>query len=232
MPRKPRFYVPGTPVHVMQRGHNREAVFFSEQDYWEYLRCLKHAADDYGCKVHGYVLMTNHIHLLVSPEDKESIAQLFQGLGRHYVRYINETYRRQGGLWEGRYKGNIIQSQAYLLACMRYIEMNPVRAGMVDHPEKYRWSSYAANALGASNAILSQHEEYINLGVSSEQRQQIYQGLFDDRLESEVIDFLSQSLQSGTPLGNDQFISQIEATMGKKVGCIQPGCPKKKPILQ
>lgn len=227
MPRKPRFYVPGMPVHVMQRGHNREAVFFSEQDYLEYLRCLKHAADQYGCKIHGYVLMTNHIHLLVSPENKDSIGQLFQGLGRHYVRYINETYDRQGGLWEGRYKGNIIQSQTYLLACMRYIEMNPVRAGMVDHPEKYRWSSYTANALGADNAILSEHEEYINLATSSDQRQKVYQGLFDDNLETEAVDFLRQSLQSGTPLGNAQFITQVETTIGGKVGCIRPGRPKK-----
>lgn len=227
MPRKPRFYVPGMPVHVMQRGHNREAVFFSEQDYLEYLRCLKHAADQYGCKIHGYVLMTNHIHLLVSPENKDSIGQLFQGLGRHYVRYINETYDRQGGLWEGRYKGNIIQSQTYLLACMRYIEMNPVRAGMVDHPEKYRWSSYTANALGADNAILSEHEEYINLATSSDQRQKVYQGLFDDNLETEAVDFLRQSLQSGTPLGNAQFITQVETMIGGKVGCIRPGRPKK-----
>lgn len=227
MPRKPRFYVPNMPVHVMQRGHNRGAVFFSDQDYLEYLRCLKHAADNYGCKVHGYVLMTNHVHLLVTPENKESIGQLFQGIGRHYVRYVNKTYHRHGGLWEGRYKGNIIQSQAYLLSCMRYIEMNPVRAGMVDHPAKYRWSSYSANALGVSNAILSQHEEYISLGTSADLRQKVYQGLFDDNIETDVIDFLRQSLQSGTPLGNDQFKSQIEAAVGQKVGWVRPGRPKK-----
>ncbi len=156
MPRKPRFYLPGRPTHVMQRGHNRNVVFFADQDYLEYLRCLKQAADQYGCKVHAYILMTNHVHLLVTPERKDSIGQLFQGLGRHYVRYVNETYKRHGGLWEGRHKGNVIQSQAYLLTCMRYIEMNPVRAGMVDHPAKYRWSSYASNILGVTNVILKQ----------------------------------------------------------------------------
>jgi putative transposase len=215
------------PVHVMQRGHNRGAVFFSDQDYLEYLRCLKHAADNYACKVHGYVLMTNHVHLLLTPENKGSIGQLFQGLGRHYVRYVNETYHRHGGLWEGRYKGNIIQYQAYLLACMRYIEMNPVRAGMVDHPAKYRWSSYAANALGVSNAILYQHEEYIGLGVSTVHRQKVYQGLFDDHLESDVLELFRQSLQSGTPLGNDQFKTQIESAIGRKIGRVGPGRPKK-----
>ena len=228
MPRKMRFYLPGMPAHVMQRGYNRKPVFFSEQDYLEYLRCLKHAADKYGCKVHAYVLMTNHVHLLVTPESKESIGQLFQGLGRHYVRYVNKIYQRHGGLWEGRHKGNIIQSQGYLLSCMRYIEMNPVRAGMVDHPAKYRWSSYAANAFGMSNAILNQHDEYIGLGTSTNLRQKGYQELFDYDSDSGSLELLRQSLQSGTPLGNDQFKARIEAVVGQKVGSIGPGRPKKK----
>jgi len=227
MPRKLRFYLPGIPAHVMQRGHNREPVFFSDQDYLEYLRCLKHAADNYGCKVHAYVLMTNHVHILVTPESKDSIGRLFQGLGRHYVRYINETYHRHGGLWEGRHKGNIIQSQTYLLSCMRYIEMNPVRAGMVDHPAKYRWSSYAANTLGVSNVILHPHDEYLNLGVSPKIRQRVYQGLFDVIEEPDILKFISQSLQSGTPFGNDQFKIQIEAAVGRKLGRVSPGRPKK-----
>jgi putative transposase len=229
MPRKLRFYLRGMPAHVMQRGHNRGPVFFAEQDCLEYLRCLKHAADTYGCKVHAYVLMTNHVHLLVTPETRESIGELFQGLGRHYVRYINETYQRHGGLWEGRHKGNIIQSESYLLSCMRYIEMNPVRAGMVDHPAQYRWSSYAANALGMSNAILHQHDEYIGLGVSPDLRQKAYQELFVCDSDSDVLELLRQSLQSGTPLGNDQFKARIEAAVGKKIGSIGPGRPRKKP---
>lgn len=227
MPRKPRFYVPDMPVHVMQRGHNREAVFFAEQDCLEYLRCLKHAADDYGCKVHGYVLMTNHVHLLVTPDSKGAIGRLFQGLGRHYVRYVNDTYHRHGGLWEGRYKANIIQSQAYFLSCLCYIEMNPVKAGMVKHPAKYRWSSYAANALGVSNAILSHHEEYIGLGSSTSQRQKAYQSLFDNNLTDDVLKLFSQSLQSGTPLGNEQFKSQVEAAVGRKVGWATSGRPNR-----
>lgn len=227
MPRKQRFYLPGVPSHVMQRGHNREPVFFAEQDYLEYLRCLKHAADNYGCKVHAYVLMANHVHLLVTPEARESIGELFQGLGRHYVRYVNETYQRYGGLWEGRHKGNIIQSQSYLLSCMRYIEMNPVRAGVVDHPAQYRWSSYAANAFGMRNAVLHQHDEYIGLGASPHIRQKAYQESFVCDSDSDVLGLLRQSLQSGTPLGNDQFKAQIEAAVGKKIGLIGPGRPRK-----
>ena len=150
---------------------------------------------------------------------------MFQGLGRYYVRYVNETYHRHGSLWEGRHKGNVIQSKTYLLSCMRYIEMNPVRAGMVDHPAKYRWSSYAANALGSSNAVLHHHEEYIDLGSSTDHRQKVYRGLFDENLEYGALKLLKQSLQSGTPLGSDKFKSQIEAVVGKKVDLIGPGRP-------
>ncbi|MDX8380293.1 MAG: transposase [Gallionella sp.] len=139
MPRKPRFYLPGAPVHAVQRGHNRSAVFFDDLDYLEYLSCLKRAADDCDCKIHAYVLMTNHVHLLLTPKCADSLGRLFQSLGRHYVRYVNETYHRHGGLWAGRYKCNVIESQVYFLSCMRYIEMNLVRAGLVEHLAKYRW---------------------------------------------------------------------------------------------
>lgn len=213
MPRKPRFYVPGAPVHAVQRGHNRSAIFFDDLDYLEYLRCLKQAADGCDCEVHAYVLMTNHVHLLLTPERADSVARLFQSLGRHYVRYINETYRRQGGLWEGRYKCNVIESQAYLLSCMRYIELNPVRAGMVDHPAKYRWSSYAANALGVSNAILTAHAEYGTLGRLADDRQLVYRGLFDGEASSAELTLLRCALQTGTPLGNEKFNAEIETTL-------------------
>ena len=226
MPRKPRFYVPGAPVHAVQRGHNRSAVFFADLDYLEYLRCLKQAADSCGCAVHAYVLMTNHVHLLLSPERSESVGRLFQSLGRHYVRYVNETYRRHGGLWEGRYRGNVIDSQAYLLSCMRYIERNPVRAGMVDHPASYRWSSYTANALGVSNAILTAHAEYVALGRLPDDRQSAYRGLFEvDTASDEQAQFRC-ALQTGTPLGNAQFKGQIEAALRVKVGFAQRGRPR------
>ena len=228
MPRKPRFYVPGAPVHALQRGHNRSAVFFDDLDYLEYLRCLKQAADSCGCAVHAYVLMTNHVHLLLTPEGADSVACLFQSLGRHYVRHVNETYQRHGGLWEGRYKCNVIESQAYLLSCMRYIELNPVRAGMVDHPAKYRWSSYAANALGVSNAVLTAHTEYLALGGSSNDRQSVFRGLFDVGLDSDELPLVRCALQTGTPLGNEKFKAAIEATLDLKVGFARRGRPKKK----
>ena len=230
MPRKPRFYVAGAPVHAVQRGHNRSAVFFDDLDYQEYLRCLKLAADDCNCAVHAYVLMTNHVHLLLTPARADSVGRLFQSLGRHYVRYVNETYQRHGGLWEGRYKCNVIDSRAYLLSCMRYIELNPVRAGMVDHPAKYRWSSYAANALGVGNAVLTAQAEYLALGRFPNDRQSVYRTLFDAEVDSDELALLRRALQTGTPLGNEKFKAEIEAALDMKVGFVRQGRPRKKAV--
>lgn len=230
MPRKLRFYVPGAPVHAVQRGHNRSPIFFDDLDYLEYLRCLKQAADHCGCAVHAYVLMSNHVHLLLTPACADSIGRLFQSLGRHYVQYINQTYQRHGSLWEGRYKCNVIESQAYLLSCMRYIELNPVRAGMVDDPTKYRWSSYAANALGTSNAVLTPQVEYVALGRLLIDRQSVYRGLFGRPSDSEELGLLRCALQTGTPLGNEKFKAEIEATLNLRVGFAHRGRPVKKKL--
>jgi len=153
------------------------------------------------------------------------MSTFFQSIGRHFVPYINKTYRRRGGLWEGRHKGNIIDSEAYFLSCMRYIEMNPVRAGMVDHPAQYRWSSYASNALGVDNAVIQLHEQYLALGTSPEERQAAYRALFAIKTDAEELDIIRGSLYSGTPLGNECFKKQIEVITGSKVGVIKQGRP-------
>jgi putative transposase len=171
--------------------------------------------------------MTNHVHLMLTPECADSVGRLFQSLGRHYVRYVNETYQQHGCLWEGRYKCNVIDSQTYLLACMRYIELNPVRASMVDHPAKYRWSSYAANALGVSNAVLTAKAEYVALGHLPDDRRSVYRGLFDEMADSDELALLRCALQTGTPLGNEKFKAEIEATLGLKVGFARRGRPRK-----
>jgi putative transposase len=225
MPRKPRFYQPSIPVHLFQRGHNKESVFFDDEDYLVYLRFLRESADACGCLVHAYVLMTNHVHLLVTPESSTAISTLIQGIGRHYVPYMNKTYKRRGSLWEGRYKGNIIESATYFLICMRYIEMNPVRFGMVDHPAKYRWSSYAVNAQGVDNAVIRVHEQYLALGNTSEARQVAYRGLFEIKADADEMEIIRASLSSGTPLGNECFKKQVEVMTGRKVGLIKPGRP-------
>lgn len=225
MPRKKRFYQPGVPVHAFQRGHNKEPVFFDDQDYLAYLRFLKAAADDLGCLVHAYVLMTNHVHLLVTPQAENDISLLFQNIGRHFVPYINKTYRRRGSLWEGRHKGNILESDAYFLICMRYIEMNPVRAAMVEHPGQYRWSSYAANAHGIDNAILQPHALYLALGESPESRQAAYRTGFDSETRLDELELIRACLHSGTPLGCDHFKKKIESVIGSCVGYSKRGRP-------
>ena len=225
MPRKPRFFVPGLPVHAIQRGNNRQAVFFCDEDCREYLGWLKLGVEKYACQVHAYVLMTNHVHLLLTPERRDSLSGLFQYVGRHYVSYVNRTYSRTGTLWEGRYKASLIQDDGYLLTCSRYIELNPVRAGMVSLPEQYPWSSYRANGLGENNPLLAQHRLYQQLGVDDNLRQQAYRALFKFNLDAEALEAVRACLQSGTPLGNDRFRAEIEQALDLKVGQVRRGRP-------
>lgn len=155
MPRRPRIYLDGVPLHIVQRGHNRQPCFFPDADYVAYLEWLGDAARHTGCQLHAYALMTNHVHLLLTPGDAQAVPRLMVALGRRYVPYVNAAYQRSGTLWEGRYKSSLIQSESYLLACMRYIELNPVRAGICPDPAHYRWSSYRANALGETTSLRS-----------------------------------------------------------------------------
>ena len=189
---------------------------------WELL-----TSDALGCLIHAYVLMTNHVHLLATPKAPNDISLLFQGIGRHFVPYINKTYQRRGSLWEGRYKSNLIDAEDYFLICMRYIEMNPVRAGMVDHPENYRWSSYATNALGMDNAVVKPHPLYLALGNNAETRLTAYQELFAQAKPEPGLESIRTSLHSGTPLGSDCFKTQVEAALGCSVGYGKRGRPKK-----
>ena len=230
MPRKQRFYLQNIPAHVMQRGHNRDAVFFGEQDYFEYLKILKRVADSCGCAIHAYVLMTNHVHLLLTPDTTGAISRLFQDCGRQYVSHVNRTYHRRGTLWEGRHKGNVIESSTYLAACMRYIEMNPVRAGIVAHPEHYRWSSYRANALGEDNCILTAHEEYALLGPTPTRRQEMYRNLFELGSSPAELERIRNCTQSGTPMGSERFKAQIEKVFQRPVGAERRGRPARMPL--
>ncbi len=227
MPRKQRFYIPGIPAHVMQRGHNRNPIFFAEKDYREYLKILKRVAEPYECQIHSYVLMTNHVHLLLTPGRDKSISQLFQALGRLYVTYINKTYKRSGTLWEGRHKGNIIETQTYFLTCMQYIELNPVRAGMVKHPADYPWSSYSANGQGQSNAILTPHNEYLSLAKEQSERLKNYRKLLGSKINTQILTDFRESIRSGTPLGSQNFLEKIEKTLNCKVGYTKQGRPLK-----
>lgn len=228
MPRKARFYAPGVPCHIVQRGNNRQACFFRNQDFAFYINVLSEALDTYCVKLHAYVLMTNHVHLLMTPSSHEGISNVMQSTGRKYVRYINGLYNRTGTLWEGRHKASIIDSSNYLLTCQRYIELNPVRANMVNCPGDYLWSSYQANANGKSIKCITPHPEYLALGTSKVQREQAYREIFQHILLPEQIHELRECLQHNYPLGSDIFKIRIEQTIDAKIGQLKQGRPSNK----
>jgi putative transposase len=227
MPRKPRFFLPGVPIHVVQRGHSRESVFFEDNDYLTYLRRLKEGAERYQVDIHAYVLMDNHIHILATAHERDGITRLMQYVGRHYVPYINHTYGTSGSLWEGRYKASLIHDEEYLLTCMRYIELNPVRANMVRSPNQYRWSSYRCNGQGKMDELVTPHVMYLALGKTQATRLEAYKALFKAHLESGVLDDIRSAWKTGTPLGNDNFRQKIEAKLKCKVGQARRGRPVK-----
>ena len=227
MPRQPRYYLPGVPQHVIQRGNNRQAVFFAEEDYTTYLGYLKEAAARHGCDIHAYVLMTNHVHLLVTAHKGDGIAKTMQSLGRKYVSYINRLYQRSGTLWEGRYKASLVESERYLLTCYRYIELNPVRAGMVQHPGDYPWSSYLTHAQGKPNPIVTDHGEYLRLGQSPEQRQHAYRALFQYQIEPDQVHGIRAALNQCRVLGGERFKDEIEQQLDRRVRPGKPGRPRK-----
>lgn len=228
MPRKPRMYVPDMPCHVIQRGNNRDACFFSDDDYRFYLECLQDACTNNDVDIHAYVLMTNHIHMLMTPDTKEGISRVMQSLGRRYVQYINRTYQRSGTLWESRHKASLVDAEHYLLACYLYIELNPVAAQMVDHPGAYPWSSYSTNAYGKTNELITPHPVFLQLGASVKIRQEHYRELFSSSLRKSEIHAIRTAAQFSTPLGNERFKEQIEKATGQKIGQPRRGRPFRK----
>ena len=218
MARQPRFVLPGHPQHVIQRGNNRQVIFCSESDYQFYLEKLLDAAREHACDIHAYVLMTNHVHLLVTPHEENSISKMMQSLGRRYVQYFNYMYKRTGTLWEGRYKASLIDTDSYLLTCMRYIELNPVRAkGMAEHPSEYQWSSYRHNAMGKPDKLLTEHPLYQRLGESTESRYLAYQELFKSIVPEKTLDEIRAATNTSWVLGSDYFIEQIKRQVKRQV---------------
>jgi len=202
MPRRPRVHLPDVPIHLVQRGHNRDACFFMDEDYLAYRDWLAEALKKSGCALHAYVLMTNHVHLLLTPPSSQAVSQLVMSLGRRYVQYINKAYRRTGTLWDSRYKSSLVHADDYLLLCQRYIELNPVRAGMVDDPAQYRWSSYRANGLGQADDLLTPHALYLGLDKDAQERQAVYRALFRPELEQEALADIRLALNQGQPLNH------------------------------
>lgn len=223
MPRRRRLQVTGLPVHIIQRGNNRQACFFAEADYQFFLHHLAELAKRCKCEVHAYVLMTNHVHLLLTPYFARGPSLLMKLLGQRYVQYVNKTYRRSGGLWEGRFRSSFVQTGRYVLACYRYIEMNPVRANMVRHPIEYPWSSHATNAAGQSVAWLTPHGEYLALGTSEVKRRAAYLDLFATELDQQLLREIRISAHGGYAIGSSRFREEIKNALKLRATPRGPG---------
>ena len=219
MPRRARLAVSGIPWHIIQRGNNRCDCFFAEQDYQRYLTILSEQAEQYGCAIHAYVLMPNHVHLLLTPSEKNSAAQMMKHLSQRYVQYINRCYRRSGTLWEGRFRSCLTQNEVYVLTCYRYIELNPVRSNIATHPRDYRWSSFHANGDGKCHdgVSLTPHHEYLRLGYTTRLRLQAYRGLFMSQLHPERVNEIRAATNGNLVLGNRRFQQQIADMLQRRV---------------
>jgi putative transposase len=227
MPRAPRFDLVGVAQHVVQRGNDRQPCFFRDADYQRYLQDLREAALKHGCAVHAYVLMTNHVHLLVTPTAAGAVGRMMQAVGRRYVRYVNDAVGRTGTLWEGRYKACLVDSEAYVLACYRYIELNPVRAAMVAAPADYRWSSHRANALGAHDALLTPHPSYLAIATDRAVRQQVYAETVAAAISDEALASIRAAVQRQGALGSERFRARIEAQLRRRLEPGRPGRPRR-----
>lgn len=209
MPRRPRFVVPGQPLHVVQRGNDRMSCFVDDEDIRRFLALLEEASRRAECLIHAYVLMRNHVHLLVTPQEQRSCAWLMRVVCCRYARYFNDKYGRTGTLWEGRYRSTVIDSERYLLTCSRYIELNPVRAGVVTHPAEYPWSSYRHNASGEIDRLVTPHAAYMALARRAPERRAAYCALFAVPLGLGVIDAIRRATNTGRSLGPRRFHARI-----------------------
>jgi len=205
MSRMPRFFLPGLPLHVIQRGNNRSDTFRCSEDFDFYVACAAHASRRHDVAIHAYVLMTNHVHLLVTPSSPSSVPKMMQAIGRVYVSYFNSVHGRTGTLWEGRYKAAIVDDETYVLTCMRYIELNPVRAGLVSAPDEYRWSSYRVNAWGAHDAFVDPHDAFRQLGHSPAERRAAYRELFRQAIPESTLNAIRDATQNAWALGDAIF---------------------------
>lgn len=228
MPRVGRVVLPNYPHHIVQRGHNRQVVFAQEGDFGMYLENLRDMKVECGIRVYAYCLMTNHIHLLVQPG--EAIAELgrfMKALSARMTRYFNRLERRTGTLWESRYKSSPVQTDQYLLACCRYIELNPVRAGMVDQAGGYRWSSYAARMGGEGADWLDLDPKYLDLGENDESRRKKYQAFLDEGTSGGEMALIHEAVKRGQLTGNARFTEQVEQIIGRRIEARGPGRPTK-----
>jgi putative transposase len=231
MARQPRLTLPDYPHHIIQRGNNRQAIFAGAADYQAFLTLLHDAARQYKVAVHSYVLMTNHVHILATPQDDVGLTLMMQQVGRSYVRLFNKTHQRSGTLFEGRYKSTLIQTERYLLACMAYIDLNPARAGMVAQPQEYAWSSYRHYAGQLANALITPHPHFWNLGNTPFAREAAYVALVQAGVSDADERALTNTALRSWALGDDNFLANLEKMTQRRV---RPGAKGRpfKPVAQ
>lgn len=225
MARLERITPAGVPVHLIQRGNNRQVIFADESDFKAYLHWLQEYSEKYSVAVHAWCLMTNHVHLLSQGEADDSVSKMMQSIGRQYVRYFNHKYQRTGTLWEGRFRSCLVDAESYLFELYRYIELNPVRASMVDSPDEYPWSSYRINALGIESELCTPHERYLALGRSRAERQKSYRAMIQTAVSQTLIDDIRQSTSKGMAMGSEKFKTEIELLTGRRLHNVKPGRP-------
>lgn len=228
MARLPRLNVPGYPVHAVIRGNDRQDIFRSQGDRVFFHRCLVEASRRHGAGIHAYVFMSNHIHLVATASHPNSLARAIQSLGRRYVSYFNYLYSRTGTLWEGRFRSSLVETDRYLLACYRYVEMNPVRAGMVRAPADFPWSSYRCNAMGASDDLVTPHPLFLALSDDEKGRQIAYRNLFDHDIGETDVNLIRYALNKGWALGGDLFCAKLEEVSGRRSSPVKRGRRSKK----
>jgi putative transposase len=216
MARLPRFVLPGYPQHVIQRGNNRQRILFDEEDYWFLWEKLVSAADKFRCQIHAYVLMPNHFHLLLTPMQEDGIGKLMQYVGRYYVQHFNRRHDRTGTLWEGRYRATLINPSEYLLSCSRYVELNPVRAGLVDEAGDYGWSSHGFNTGMQEDPLVTPHAEYEKLGRTKRTRQSAYAKSFSDPIDDALLERIRNATNKAWVLGNDAFCAEVERLLNRR----------------
>ncbi len=214
MPRAPRYYLGGYPVHLIQRSNDRHELCFKEtDDYVFYLDCLNHACERFGIALHAYVLMPNHTHLLMTPRSRDSVAKTMQSIGRKYVKYFNNKYDRSGSLWSDRHSSSVVDFP-FILSCYQFIESNPVRAGLVEHVAHYSWSSYRYNGEGVPNVALTPHQAYEDLAEDKLARLSLYRQQLGDGLKVSTLSKISIAASVSRPLGDQDFIRRLSENYG------------------
>lgn len=227
MARLPRLVVPGLPHHLIQRGHNRQPIVLDDEDRRQFLALLREAAVNQRVALHAYVLMDNHLHLLATPETPEGLSRMMQSLGRRYVAAFNQRHGRSGTLWEGRFRAAPLEAERHLLACMRYIELNPQRAGWVMEPGSYAWSSGPQHLGHRRDPLITEHPLFWALGNTPFEREAAWRSWLEQGVGPEELRALGDSALKGWPLGSAGFLQVLAEGSERPVAPRQRGRPRK-----